>query len=212
MILSGPAALLLALATSALPDNKHLERLCYMDDSYNKEQDPPDFLDLGAFARGLGQNQGLIKLNISGCRFSSENWHILCDALKGHPRTLKEFSINGGLILGFRNDRITSETEKQAMTRALAASLDDNTVLQHASICSLDREIYKAEIVPLMENNRDPDRYYYYLKKIQEAVEPPRLRCALLGWGATSLALQPTRIKCGCFFPGMPSSLLLLPE
>jgi hypothetical protein len=100
--------------------------------------------DCHVFFRALAENEGLVKLDISGVHISDENWDVLWQSVSHHPKL-------ENLDLGDAVDHGLIDTAKTRRTQAIVDALRVNTVL---NTVQLDRRECDLEMLDNMVRPR----------------------------------------------------------
>jgi hypothetical protein len=115
--------------------------------------------DWAAFHHGLARNTSLIKLYLGRQVVGSSDWNHMCQALQSHP-SLQVLDVAGARELG-RVGRgqggadVSMAERRRRRTTAVAAMLDQNTVLHTVEMADSARDLalYHERIGPRLEMN-----------------------------------------------------------
>jgi hypothetical protein len=162
---------------SALRRNHRLKSLTMKQDQVEG--------NIFAIAQALATNRGLEHLSLCGQSISDHNWNIICYSLHAHLE-LKSLDL-------FRTqDAMWTEKRRAARSRAVAAMLCSNTVLQEISLSpsELDEQLLKDVINPRLEMNRS--LFESQRRAVQHA--PCSLHAQLLGRAIYTVRYNPNLV------------------
>jgi hypothetical protein len=104
-----------------------------------------------AIAGALGENKGLIELNLGyGRRVNDETWGAICDSVKKHP-TLEVFNFQPTF-----NDRTMTPAALTSRIQALVNMLKVNKSIHTIQLPDRysQHELFRGSVIPYLETNR----------------------------------------------------------